>query len=131
MSQHRILIVDDQADIRRLVRFALQDGDFALFEAANGELALRIAQVARPDLVVLDQHMPGQLDGLQVLQALRANAAHAHALVIMLTANSEATYRQAAAEAGVNYFLAKPFAPAKLRQLVEVMLRAAPPSAEQ
>lgn len=131
MPQRRILIVDDHADIRRLVRFALQDGDFALFEAANGELALRIAQVARPDLVVLDQQMPGSLDGLQVCQALRADAAHAHALVIMLTANSEAADRQAAVDAGVNYFLTKPFAPAKLRQLVEVMLRAAPPSTAQ
>ncbi len=63
MSQRRILIVDDQADIRRLVRWALQDGGYALFEAANGELALRIAQVSRPDLVVLDQQMPGGLAG--------------------------------------------------------------------
>jgi CheY-like chemotaxis protein len=131
MPPRRILIVDDQADIRRLVRFALQDGGFALFEAANGELALRIAQVSRPDLVVLDQQMPGQLNGLQVCQAMRADPGLANALVLMLTGNADETDRQAALAAGVNYFLTKPFQPGKLRQIVEVMLKAAPPATAQ
>ena len=131
MSQRRILIVDDQADIRRLVRWALQDGGYALFEAANGELAVRIAQVSRPDLVVLDHQMPGGMTGLQVCQALRADPGLAHALIIMLTGNAEAHDRQAALAAGVNYFLTKPFQPGQLRQIVEVMLKAAPPPTAQ
>ncbi len=127
----RILIVDDQAEIRRLVRYALQDGDFTLYEAANGELALRIAAVAQPELVVLDQMMPGALDGLQVCQQMKTDPRFAHALILMLTGNAEATDRQAALAAGVNYFLTKPFAAAKLRAIVDVMLSAHPPPALQ
>lgn len=127
MSKRRILIVDDQAEIRRLVRWALQDGDYAIYEATNGELALRIAQVARPELVVLDQQMPGPLDGLAVCAAFRQDAQLADALLLMLTGHAEASDRQAALDAGVNYFLAKPFAPGRLREIVELMLRASPP----
>ncbi len=122
----RILIVDDQAEIRRLVRYALQEGDFTIYEAANGELAMRIAAVARPELVVLDQMMPG-MDGLQVCQQMKADPRFADALILMLTGNAEATDRQAALAAGVNYFLTKPFAAAKLRAIVEVMLQSHSP----
>jgi CheY-like chemotaxis protein len=127
----RILIVDDQAEIRRMVRYALQDGDFTLYEAANGELAMRIAAVARPELVVLDQMMPGTLDGLQVCQQMKADPRFADALILMLTGNAEATDRQAALAAGVNFFLTKPFAAAKLRDIVEMMLQSHSPPAMQ
>jgi CheY-like chemotaxis protein len=127
----RILIVDDQAEIRRMVRYALQDGDFTLYEAANGELAMRIAAVARPELVVLDQMMPGTLDGLQVCQQMKADPRFADALILMLTGNAEATDRQAALAAGVNFFLTKPFAAAKLRDIVEMMLQSHSPPAVQ
>ena len=126
----RILIVDDQAEIHRLVRYALQEGDFTIYEAANGELAMRIAAVARPELVVLDQMMPG-MDGLQVCQQMKADPRFADALILMLTGNAEATDRQAALAAGVNYFLTKPFAAAKLRDIVEMMLQSHSPPAVQ
>ncbi|MBB5205722.1 CheY-like chemotaxis protein [Inhella inkyongensis] len=123
----KILIVDDQADIRRLIRFALEGGGHTLFEAANGALALQIAKAIKPDLVILDQVMPGGLDGLQVLQALKADAELSHALVLMLTGNAEERDKQAALSAGANYFLTKPFAPAKLGDLITIMLKARPP----
>jgi CheY-like chemotaxis protein len=126
MTKARILIVDDQAEIRRLVRWALQDGDFTLYEAANGELALRIAKAAKPNLVVLDHFMPGKLDGLQVCQHLRQDPELAQAQVLMLTGNAEQHDRETALAAGVNYFLTKPFAPTKLRAVVELMLGGAP-----
>ena len=121
----KILIVDDQAEIRRLVRYALEDSGHALFEAANGALALQIARAIKPDLVVLDQMMPG-MDGLELLQALKSEPELGHVLVLMLTANAEGRDKQAALNAGANYFLTKPFAPAKLVDLVTVMLRARP-----
>ena len=114
-----------------MVRYALQDGDFTLYEAANGELAMRIAAVARPELVVLDQMMPGTLDGIQVCQQMKADPRFADALILMLTGNAEATDRQAALAAGVNYFLTKPFAAAKLRDIVEMMLQSHSPPAVQ
>lgn len=125
----KILIVDDQADIRRLIRFALDDSGHNLFEAANGALALQLAKAVKPDLVVLDQVMAGGIDGLQVLQGLKSDPETAHVLVLMLTANTQERDKQAALSAGANYFLTKPFAPAKLRELITVMLRARPPQA--
>ncbi len=121
----KILIVDDQAEIRRLVRYALEDSGHALFEAANGALALQIARAIKPDLVVLDQMMPG-MDGLELLASLKGEPELSHVLVLMLTANAEGRDKQAALSAGANYFLTKPFAPAKLVDLVTVMLKARP-----
>jgi CheY-like chemotaxis protein len=123
----KILIVDDQADIRRLVRYALDESGHVLFEAANGAVALQIAQAVQPDLVILDQVMPGGVDGLQVVRALKATPALSHVLVLMLTGNVGESDKQAALAAGANYFLTKPFAPAKLGDLVRVMLSARPP----
>lgn len=123
----KILIVDDQADIRRLIRFALDDSGHSLFEAANGALAIQLAKAVKPDLVVLDQVMSGGIDGLQVLNTLKADVETAHVLVLMLTANTLERDKQAALSAGANYFLTKPFQPAKLRELIAVMLRARPP----
>jgi len=123
----KILIVDDQADIRRLVRYALEEGGHVLFEAANGAVALQIAKAVQPDLVILDQMMPGGVDGLQVVQALKATPGLSHALVLMLTGNAGESDKQAALAAGANYFLTKPFTPAKLGELVRVMLAGRPP----
>ncbi|MBH9551646.1 response regulator [Inhella gelatinilytica] len=122
----KILIVDDQAEIRRLVRYALDGGGHALFEAANGATALQVAKVIQPDLILLDQSMPGGLDGLAVLQALRADPQLNHVLVVMLTGNQGEQDKRAALEAGANYFLTKPFTPARLGDLVQVMLKARP-----
>ncbi len=120
--KRKILIVDDQADIRRLVRFALEDAGFALFEAPNGQLALQLARALRPDLVVLDQVMPGGMEGLDVLQAMQADPGLAGTLTLMLTSNQDPRDKQSALAAGANYFLTKPFSPARLLELVTVML---------
>ncbi|WP_164846002.1 response regulator transcription factor [Inhella crocodyli] len=119
----KILIVDDQADIRRLVRFALEDAGFALFEAPNGQLALQLARALRPDLIVLDQVMPGDVDGLDVLQALQAESGLSGTLTLMLTSRQEPRDKQTALAAGANYFLTKPFSPARLLEVVMVMLK--------
>jgi CheY-like chemotaxis protein len=122
--KRKILIVDDQADIRRLVRFALEEAGFALFEAPNGPLALQMARALRPDLLILDQVMPGGMDGLEVLQALQADPSLSGTLTLMLTSNQAPRDKQSALAAGANYFLTKPFSPARLLELVTVMLSA-------
>lgn len=122
----KILIVDDQAEIRRLVRYALADSGHALFEAANGTAAMQVAKAIKPDLILLDQSMPGSLDGLAVLQALRADPELNHVLVVMLTGNQGEQDKRAALEAGANYFLTKPFTPVRLGELVQVLLKARP-----
>ena len=71
----KILIVDDHADIRRLIRLTLEFAEYEIREAQDGEIALRMAQEVAPDLVLLDVMMPGPIDGLEVCRRLRADGA--------------------------------------------------------
>ena len=125
MDQTRILIVEDQADIRRLIRWALEDSDYMLHEAASGELALQLLPVLVPDLVLLDVMMPGSADGYEVCRQIRANPALAKTRVMMLTAQARNSDQEKAMAAGAHAFLAKPFSPTKLIELVESLLAGA------
>ncbi|MDP1045119.1 response regulator, partial [Klebsiella pneumoniae] len=64
----RVLIVEDQADIRKLIHMTLEFEAYEIHEAADGVTGLRLARALRPDLMLLDVMMPGELDGLQVCQ---------------------------------------------------------------
>ena len=65
MNQKIILIVDDHAELRKLVRMTLECGDYELHEAKNGQRALELAKLIKPDLVILDVMMPGDIDGFK------------------------------------------------------------------
>jgi len=110
-----ILIVDDHADIRRLIRLTLEFEDYDIREASDGETALTIAEEFRPDLVMLDVMMPGQLNGLDVCRRLRAGVPPGQApRVIMLSARGQASDREAGLQAGADVYLVKPFSPLQL-----------------
>ncbi|MFG6487032.1 response regulator transcription factor [Roseateles sp. BYS78W] len=110
-----ILIVDDHADIRRLIRMTLEFEDYDIREAADGETALRMAQEQRPDLVLLDVMMPGPVNGLEVCRRLRADVpAGQGPRVIMLSARGQASDREAGLQAGADIYLVKPFSPLQL-----------------
>ncbi|MFN3305416.1 MAG: response regulator transcription factor [Roseateles sp.] len=110
-----ILVVDDHADIRRLIRLTLEFEDYDIHEAAHGEAALEMAQALRPDLVLLDVMMPGPLNGLDVCRRLRGAAAPGAApRVIMLSARGQASDREAGLAAGADVYLVKPFSPLQL-----------------
>ena len=85
----KILIVDDHADIRRLIRMTLEFEDYDIREAPNGEVALAMAQESPSDLVLLDVMMPGSINGLEVCRRLSA-AAVGGPRVIMLSARGQA-----------------------------------------
>jgi DNA-binding response OmpR family regulator len=121
----RVLIIEDQADIRRLIRWALQPGKHEIFEASTGRAGLDSIPMSRPDIVLLDVMMPGGLDGYQVCQQLRAEAATASIPILMLTAKAFESDRQASTQAGASDFLAKPFSPAELSKRVDELLRTA------
>ncbi|MGS0755898.1 response regulator [Roseateles sp. GG27B] len=118
----KILVIEDQADIRRLIRWSLEDTGHSLHEAPNGTQGLDLALSLRPDLVFLDVMMPGGLGGIEVCAKMRAEPALAHTVIVMLTADAAQQTRNRALEAGANYFLAKPFSPAKLLELTESLL---------
>lgn len=116
-----ILICDNEEPIRALVRAALGGAGHDLHEAADGDEALERCRELRPQLVVLDMMMPGRT-GLDVLEALRADEELERTKVVMLTARAQAADRAAAATAGADLFVAKPFSPLELAAAVDGLL---------
>lgn len=119
----RILVCDNEDVLRDLVRASLGGNGYDLVEARDGDEALALARDTKPDLVLLDVMMPGR-SGLDVLAELRADPELAGTRVVMLTARTQAADREAAAAAGADRFLTKPFSPLELAALVEDMLAA-------
>ena len=121
MSGQRILVVDDDADIRGLVRELLERRGFAVAEAADGKQALQALYEGRPDLVVLDVSMPG-LDGWATLERIRELS---DVPVMMLTARSEELEKTRGLRAGADDYVTKPFGRQELLARVEALLRRA------
>jgi DNA-binding response OmpR family regulator len=119
---HRILIVEDQADIRKLIRMTLEFGDFEIHEAQDGESGLNLARAVRPHVMLLDVMMPGLLDGYQVCQRIKQDASLNDIQVIMLTARGQATDVDMGEKAGADAYLVKPFSPLELIDRVEAMV---------
>ena len=115
----RILIVDDEPKIVRLVADYLDAAGFAVATAASGHEALMRARTERPDLVVLDLGLPG-LDGLDVTRALRRDG---ELPIIMLTARDDETDRIIGLELGADDYVTKPFSPRELVARVRAVLR--------
>ena len=118
----RLLIVEDQPEIRMLIQMALEFENFEIHEAADGDAALALLPTLRPDLVLLDVLMPGSRNGLDVCRAIKADAALAGTRVVMLSARSQASDRQAGLAAGADAYLVKPFSPNELLRLIDKLL---------
>jgi CheY-like chemotaxis protein len=117
-----ILIADDRASSRELLRLVLERAGYDVIEAEDGEQALRQANEGSPDLILLDLQMPG-LDGYAVLAALRAEERFAHLPVLALTASAMRGDRERILEAGFTDYLAKPAAPELVRETVARVLK--------
>lgn len=118
----RVLIVEDQADIRKLIRMTLEFEDYEIHEASDGAAGLRIARDIRPELMLLDVMMPGELDGLQVCHHIKNDAATRDIRVVLLTARGQARDREVGREAGADEYLVKPFSPLQLIETIERLL---------
>jgi DNA-binding response OmpR family regulator len=119
---HRILIVEDQVDIRKLIRMTLELGDFEIHEAPDGESGLMLAHSVQPHLMLLDVMMPGQLDGYQVCRRIKQDAQLRSIRIIMLTARGLTADVTAGEQSGADAYLVKPFSPLELIERVETML---------
>jgi CheY-like chemotaxis protein len=115
-----VLVCDDEAVLRALVRACLEPG-CEVVEAGDGDESLRLARRLRPDLIVLDMMMPGKT-GLDVLETLRAEPELATTPVVMLTARAQAADRFAAATAGADRYVPKPFDVRELTDAVAELL---------
>ncbi|MBJ7311508.1 EAL domain-containing protein [Rugamonas sp. CCM 8940] len=117
-----ILIVDDEAQNRRLLAVLLRPEGYQTESAASGEEALSVVAHSAPDLILLDIMMPG-LDGYQIASILKANPATANIPIIMVTAHGERSARLAGLEAGAEEFLTKPVDRTELWLRVRNLLR--------
>jgi len=120
-SQDHILIVDDGAEIRGLIREYLQKHGYRVATAANGRELRSAAQTAPPDLIVLDLMLPGE-DGLELCRELRTGS---NVPIIMLTARGDETDRIVGLEMGADDYLPKPFSPRELLARIKSVLRRA------
>jgi DNA-binding response OmpR family regulator len=119
----KVLVVDDQPDIRKLLMMTMESEDFELHEADNGEDAWRTAQTLRPALVLLDVMMPGALDGYQVCEKIKNDATlQQMTKVILLTARGQRTDIERGQSVGCDAYLVKPFSPIELLDTVDRMV---------
>ena len=115
----KILVVEDEIKIARLVRDFLEHAGFAVTVAGDGEAAIASARGSRPDLVVLDLGLPGR-DGLDVTRELRRSSA---VPIVVLTARGDEADRIVGLELGADDYVVKPFSPKELVARVRAVLR--------
>src|SRR4051794_8642474 len=124
MAIPTILIVEDEPDIRKLIRYNLAQERFNVLEAEDGEQVLKILKTEKPSLIVLDLMLPG-LSGLELCRILRQQAETAHIPILMLTAKAAETDKVIGLEMGADDYLAKPFSPREMVARVRAILRRA------
>ncbi len=122
MAKERILVVDDEPDIRDVVRLTLESEGYEVHEAADGEEALEQIRRMNPHLILLDFKMP-QMDGPQVCRTLKKDLLLQHLPIIMLTSKTEVSDKVEGIESGADDYLTKPFDPHELLARVRMVLR--------
>jgi DNA-binding response OmpR family regulator len=121
MSEPLVLVADDDEDILLLVTTRLRRDGFDIVSARSGDEALALVRERRPALAVLDIGMPG-LDGVQVLERIRADDDLRAMLVVLLTAKAQESDVRRGFDAGADAYVKKPFSPADLSARVRELL---------
>ena len=119
MSANKILVIDDELSIRRLLKVSLKSQGYEIIEAINGQEGIQQAAISRPGLVILDLGLP-DMDGLKVLKAIREWATMP---IIVLTVKNSETDKVSLLDAGANDYLTKPFSVPELLARIRVAIR--------
>ena len=117
-----ILIIDDEADIRDILSYNLKKEGFNVHAAENGPLGIKLAELHKPDLILLDDMMP-EMDGIEVCEHLKSDPATKNILICFLTARSEDYSQIAGLEAGGDDYVSKPVKPKVLVSRINAILR--------
>lgn len=123
-AKRKILVVEDEKDIRDLVRYNLEAEGFSAVEASDGEIGLLMAARERPALVILDLMLPG-LSGLEVCRKLREREETLRIPILILTARASEVDKVLGLEMGADDYVTKPFSPRELVARVKAVLRRA------
>lgn len=118
----KVLIVDDQDTIRKMLRLTLT-GRYELFEAAEAAEAWEILRRVRPQAIILDIMMPGEMDGYQLCEKLKADHELRRTHVVMVTARGQDADQQKGIVAGADAYFVKPFSPLALARHLEDALK--------
>ena len=127
MKQPNVLVVDDEAAIRDMIRFALEQSDMQVRSAANAHDALLSINEERPDIILMDWMMPG-VSGLELTRRLRKDSFTSEIPIIMLTARVTEDDKVAGLEAGTDDYVVKPFSPRELLARIRAVLRRSSPT---
>ena len=127
--RYKVLIVEDDADIRELIRYNLAQEGFVVEEAADGVQALERVRRRVPDLMVLDLMLPG-MPGLEICRQMRAGRDTAHLPILIVTAKGTEVDKILGLEMGADDYVVKPFSPRELVARVKALLRRAHPLSE-
>jgi two-component system phosphate regulon response regulator PhoB len=123
--RERILVVEDEKDVREMIRLNLKAAGFDVVEAGNGAEALALAKNDPPKVIILDLMMP-EMSGIEVCRALRRNPATSRIPVLMLTAKSTEEDKVVGFEVGADDYVTKPFSPRELVLRVRAVARRQP-----
>ena len=116
-----ILTADDSSSVRQMVSFTLSQAGYNVVEASDGRDALAKAKANNVNMVITDLNMPN-MNGIELIQSLRAEAAYKFIPIIMLTTESQASKKQAGKSAGATGWIVKPFKPDQLLGVVKKVL---------
>lgn len=122
MSKEKILIIEDEKDIVKMLDYNLKKEGFRVFSANNGEDGLDMARKGHPDLILLDLMLP-EMDGLEVCRAVKNDTNSAHIPIVILTAKAQETDKIVGLELGADDYVTKPFSPRELIARIKAVLR--------
>jgi CheY-like chemotaxis protein len=117
----KVLVVDDEPDIRRLVGFSLKRHGYEIVEATDGLSACSIAEAEQPDLILMDVMMP-IMTGFEACTKIKANPATADIPIMMLSAKSQVYEQEQGIQSGASQYICKPFTPGELVEQVAAFL---------
>jgi DNA-binding response OmpR family regulator len=124
----KILVVDDEANVQRLLQYTLKQAGYTVAVAGDGQEALKLWQSEQPALILLDVGLP-KLDGYAVAERIRAEEGDkSHVPIIMLTSEKEVEQKVRGLRAGADDYLVKPFVTAELELRLRALLRRRPPA---
>jgi DNA-binding response OmpR family regulator len=122
MSKHKIMVIDDEPDIVKLVKISLEMANFEVIEAFSGKEALEKVQKVVPDLFLLDIMMP-EMNGYEVCQILKSQERTRAVPVVMLTAKGQKGDAEQGLKVGADDYIIKPFDPYELGEQIHEMLQ--------
>jgi len=117
----KVVIAEDEPDIRDLIRFTLQFAGFEVFAGSNGEEGYELTKGEKPDIVLMDVRMP-KMTGYEACRKIKADPELKHIPVIFLSAKGQDSEIQSGLDAGAEEYLLKPFAPDQLTERVRAVL---------